>query len=338
MKCLPQQAMAMEPLVFHGEWLYVPGRSGQAEAFISVGHKRLGLRRLSMRVYREERARTLGPIVLDQLQTALHTRQAATCTDPIAYYLWLKNAAADGAAGPDNGRGEPRTCPRTAGPDPLSGFADLLSQLPPPQLPNPSLILLGLVWPLEQQACTRNRLQVRVGEAVFGIAGRPRQLARLDEAYQTEVNRFVESAADRLARETPDLRFTSAELNQARTTLKRDGYLQYGSLILIAGPPLLIGYLIPAHYNNSLGRQVNGDVAITAPFTLPAVFNLQQIGVHECFSTGQWRPTQLPHGLCWGRVSAPAAECGGDPGPDLSECVRFLGYRIAQNQKFHTAG
>lgn len=339
MTCLAPQALAMEPLVFSDEWLYVPGRSTQGQAFVLLGDRRLEMRPMSMRVYREERERTLRPIIMDQLKAALPMRRLDQCTDPVVCFLSLAAAASEIDVRLDGAPVEPRSSEEATARDVLVVDAlATVSQFPLPQWPAPSLLLLGQSWPLERQQYARGRLQVRMGNEVLGISGRPIPLARLDDVYQRTVTAFVEQATDRFTEPAAGRAPAQPGLEHAKQVVRKMGFIQDGDLILIAGRPPLIGCLLPPHHNSSFGRPCDGNMAVTYPLALPLELKMGGIGVAERFSTGRWRPAHPPHGLCCGETPVVSRGLSDKPGLALVALLRCLSTRFAQNGKFHVSG
>jgi hypothetical protein len=122
------------------------------------------------------------------------------------------------------------------------------------------------------------------------------------------------------------------QLTAALATLTKQGFVQRGDLLFIQGSPPLLGYLIPKHMNLGLGRMIDGNVAMAAPFTLPARISRLNV-VHK--QQGRWVPLRVPHGLCLGR--GPRAQSTLPPELKLAAYLRWAAVTVAQNRKFHEA-
>jgi hypothetical protein len=114
--------------------------------------------------------------------------------------------------------------------------------------------------------------------------------------------------------------------SQAQRTFRERGLLERGDLLLVAGTPPLLGYVLPDR-----GRRL----AIAAPLTFPVRVPPPAMTVLER-DHSVWRNSDREHGVCLG--SAPGdtewAQAA-SPAVGLVLFLRFAAVRFAANGRFH---
>jgi hypothetical protein len=98
----------------------------------------------------------------------------------------------------------------------------------------------------------------------LALTGRVDSVATLEDEWRQAADVHVRQAAARAKGEAPELQM----MRDARAEIARTGGVAAGDLVYIIGDPPRIGHFLPPHYNAALGRQCNGDVAITTPFRM----------------------------------------------------------------------
>ncbi len=262
----------------------------------------------------------------------LPRRVAELRTDAVAFFAYLANAFEQR----DFSEAPYATKPLSSQASEIdwtSEIAQAVRQIPRPQVPLPSLWMLGRVWQLRERGARNGCWHIHSGDRSFSLNGEFTFVATLAAQWQVQVARFVAEVAARLAAGIGEC----DDACNARQELSQRGWIQRGDLILVSGNPPVLGHIIPVHYNRTLGRSVNRDLAITTPLTLPLSPKPSRsaFAIHERGSSGLWSLVCLPNGLC----------LGGDPpsypqesaGVGLAALLRWAAQILASNGIFHSS-
>jgi len=200
---------------------------------------------------------------------------------------------------------------------------DFVQSLPRPVVPVPSLWLSGHGWRLQTARRRHGVPQLEYQGVTLGPTDEQWTVDRFDREWKAQLIRGFKAGAPRYVF-PPNL---SALVADARQQVAQRGWFQHGSLLYLESPPR-IGYVIPPHYNRSLGRPISKDLAITMLLEEPMAESPE---VYQ--KTGnKWRVLDIPNGLCLG-PSLPCKPKGVSSG--LFSYLRALGYRIRQTGRLN---
>lgn len=323
-----------QPLVLKDEEVFVKTRRRRGVAALvtalGVAHP---LRRLcSFKTLIEHSRRLNGPSVRHLLKTEFHRQSAAGCTDALRYVV-------DHLAPSFSERDWNESYQEIAGlhsqsvppVDLAAEIAGIAEAIPGPDLPSPTLWLLGRAWVLEANPEATSSLHVRWGNGVIlGLTGAYALASTLARQWENAVQGFVARSAAQLADDIQNVP-TGSALQKAREELSRTGFWQSADLLFLPGPRL--GYILRPHYNRILQRESIRDLAMTAPLELPPRISFPSIYLRS--AGGRWAPFQPPHGLCLG--GDPPSVRPADPGLALAAYLRWAALRVAANGKFHAS-
>lgn len=323
----------LQPLVLLRDDVYVKTRqeTGSAALVTALGIEHPLRRLCSARTLVEHYHRGNRQKFHQILQEELEKHNAASCTDPLAYFLehlapaflerdWNEDYRLTGQPAND-----------TTLPDLSAEVSEIVDDFPVPQLPTPSLWVLGRVWLLTGTTPTvSGRVYVRFNGTTLSLTGEYMPVRTLESEWRTGVQQYISDAAVQLAQKTQP-GSDSTGLVKAKAGLSRTGFLQVGDLLFIAGQPPRLGHVIPSHYNRTLGRQSARDLAVTAPLVLPPT--ISDLRVYYQQSSGGWKVLQLPYGLCLG--PGPSGRFQDAPGLAVAAYLRWAAVRIAGNGRFH---
>jgi hypothetical protein len=324
----------LQPIVCLGDDLYVKTGQRPAEAtLVSALGVRHPLRRLgSARDLAQSRRRSDAPVIGRMLTEALCRHAAADVVDGLRYFVEVLVPA----FGERDWREDylvPAAAPPARHPsDLLVDVAARGEEAPLARLPSPSLLVLGRVWLLRPAHPGPGRMQVHRGEEALEPSGEYHLGGTLERQWHKDVDRFLRETAEQMAAWCV-LTEDGATLRDAREAVARAGCFVRGDLLFLAGSPPRLGYLLPPHYNRSLGRQSGRDLALTAPLTLPPKVSYPT--VFQRTAAGRWERCPLPHGLCLG--SGPPGDLPESPGVALAAFLRWAALRVAANGIFHSS-
>jgi hypothetical protein len=208
--------------------------------------------------------------------------------------------------------------------------AHVARTIPKPEMEQPSLWILGRVWLLRQGDGSKNCWRVHADNTSYSLTGDFSFVSTLAARWRQQVARYVAYVAAELASQVGELESVA----QARQELAECGSVERGDLVFVAGAPPYLAHVVPQHYNRTLSRVVNRDLAVAAPFTLPPNLNRSSFAVFQRRGR-EWRATTLPHGLCLG-PDPPAYEQD-SPGIALAALLRWAAQRISANGIFHSS-
>jgi hypothetical protein len=240
-------------------------------------------------------------------------------------YLAPAVSARDWAENPGAGPPAPQ------GPQPedwSAGIGDVLDRTPVPEVPSPSLWMLGRAWLLGPQPPRPGHLCVRRGDAVFGVTGEYHLVRTLEQQWRAAAHKHLAESARGLAAAGPS---EGEALRAARAELARSGCVERADLLYVPGPPPLLGHRLPAHYNRVLGRQCERDLAVALRLALPPQVSGLQLLLRG--PGGRWEPYTPPHGLCLG--DGPPDGRPETPGLAVAAYLRWAALRLAANGQFH---
>ncbi len=219
-----------------------------------------------------------------------------------------------------------------AGPELASAMDESAARLPPPEIPSPSLWVFGRVWRLVPCAVAAARVSVVLGTRTLVPEGRPEAVSSLAQEWLREAERYVAERASALAaRAAEGTEVTVTRLREAEARLAADGFLQFRDLLFVEGQPALVGCVLAPHYNESLGRETNRDVAVAVELgTLPPGVG-RLVALERCGS-GRWERAALPRGICPGRNQPKAIP--DSPALTLVNYLRWAARNIATSNRF----
>lgn len=326
-----QAMQRLQPLVLVGEDVYVKTRQerGGATLVTALGVEHPLRRLCSARTLVEHHQRLNWRACRELLHAACARQNASACTDPLGYFLtylvpafvardWTESRL---SVAPVSG---------VMPPDVSAAMEELARHCPFPPVPCPSLWVLGRVWYLAATAPRPGCVHVQYDGTTLGLTGEFMAVKALESTWYEHMHGFVvEAAAPLLQRGKPQSDVVT--LRSAQHEVARAGVLQCSDLLFIAGTPPRLGYVLPPHYNRSLHRQSNNDLAMAAPLTLPPTIG--GLEAYQRDAAGRWGPARLPHGLCLG--PAPVSRMQDAPGLALAAYLRWAAWRVASNSRFH---
>jgi hypothetical protein len=311
----------MQPLIFLDDWAYVAGDGEPAVTLSTPPGARLPMRRFCpVSAIEEHCARAQARQLHAEFDAATRSggpscaEAARLFADRIvpAMRQWLAR--------------EPTSVPPDNQPPITLEMRERHWPLPPLRIRQPSLLLLGRLWSLGERR-DDSRMGVETEHRAYAITG--------DYASTFEVGLvWYREARDRLRKQRQPGSSDLGLSPRARATLEAfqvDGSAECGDLVVLATSPPLLGHILPAHYNVTLGGQSSRDLAVCAPFrcTTSALTIWRK-------QNGRWTQFGPPHGLCFG--AAPhSTEWASIDDLDLRTAIylRFVAIRLAANGKFH---
>jgi hypothetical protein len=328
--------LRQEPLVLLDDGLYAKTRSTDGEVELVTAHgvrhpmRRIGTMETLQSQWRRALAQPVRRHVEDSLARLLQTR----ISDLVALFLQLASETErhDFAL-----PGQPlEAVVVTKAAFDVAGWIDAVTgHVPAVAFPTPGLCVLGRLWQLQPDnrvgpgvlhvVCSRSETLRLTGE--FQRIGQLRVQA--DAAVRGHCEAALKDAIQHGAF-TPEY---ADAVSQAWAAFDRDGSLQLGSLLLLPGAQgtSRVGYLLPPHYNATLGRNCTDDLAITSLFAAPP--EIGGLAMMQRGSNDRWNPLSLPNGLCLG--PGPPAEKHASPFVAYAAYLRWAAIRLARNGRFH---
>lgn len=328
---------ALQPFVVFGDNVLAktvgPGAGvGVLRTAAGVEHK---LRRLcSRRVLQEHQARAGRAAVQELVSKKFRELTALDLGDPLVYFLWELLPAVQGY--PNSSQALVSSGAAALPPDIAAALEGIAESLPEPEIPAPSLWVLGRVWPLVPGAPVRGAMNILVYGQSMVLAGKPVAVQSLREQWLKSAMRHVNERTSELAAAvTKKPEAMLREASEARERLARDGFVQYGDYIYIDGHPPRVGHILPPHYNRSLGRETNRDVALALELRVPpSPPGADGLSAVQRNGAGRWETVALPHSrVCPGRN--PPAPIPDAPGRTFVNYLTWAAIRCATNGRFH---
>jgi hypothetical protein len=313
-----------------GDDVFAPTRIGPASVCVNGARgQRVPMRRLcSVRTLWEHSDRQNRDELIAECSAALVRGRAEASTDPLCYWhnsllpaIQIRDGLLDNTA----------LSTATVQSDPAFELANMAASMPLARIPAPSLWVDGRAYVLSKDPSGSLRCTVRTNDEVYFVTNESIAVAQLVQQWQKQVERFAgDKARDFLSRSGPGNDQTHIEV--LRRQLEQTGFLQFGDFLFLRGNPPLVGYILPPHYNRSLGRQSNRDLAMTAPLELPP--RVRGLVVYE-LTRGVWARAQLPRSLCLGQPPNNPGDLKDSPGLLLLAHLRWAANRISTNGRFN---
>ena len=262
----------VQPLFVTGEGLYVMGFADSVDAMLvsanAVVHPLMRL--CDARVLEAHGARINAERIQKRMKAEFVEPRAATAVDPLMFFIEIM---VPGLTIRDCGSGsqdEAALAEYSGGLDEIIGRSSDAKQLHRnvslPNLPCPSLWVLGRAWLLTRVSTAMASVHLRYQGSLLGLTGEYVSLKTLRQEWDATVFHDCKTAASELgAPQTPE----SQLLKIARTDLANSGMVVRGDAIYLATNPARVGYVIPPHYNGTIGRSVGRELALTAPLGFP---------------------------------------------------------------------
>jgi len=329
----------LQPLLFLWDDVYIKTKRpvGQVVLVTASRVEHRMIRFCSIRNLADHHKRVIRPFLIRKLQQEIEQRKRILCIDPFYYFLhYLVPLSRELALSTEPSMTQTDHADQHDLPSRISGLVD---QTPLPKPPNPSLWLLGRFWYLDDLKSLAGRMHVRFGKRTLGLTGEYSLVNTLQIEWQREVDLYLKDSAASINRETQEKDSENSDFF-ARNALSQKGWLQEGDLLYIDGNPPRLGHVIPAHYNRTLKRQSDRDLAVTATLELPQLYRKKNLRIFQkkehprgTCRDGEWTPVTLPNGLCLGREPEGAMQSA-----DWSSAAAYLRWaavRIAGNGRFH---
>lgn len=329
---LTPDLLRLEPLVFLADGIYgLSRRAGPDVRLVSALGVSHPLRQLvSARAWQKHIIRTAR----DAFTTAVADRIARRRIAPVnllAYFVMVLVPRFERRDWGDRLR--PSAEDLTAV-QPIASAPDLAAaaaRLPVPAPPCPGLLVLERIWRLAPCEHVRG-MHVRAGGRGLAPTGGLVHVAAVNREWHEAVERLVRDTAQAASVETRS--GDDGAVADAADELERTGAVRRGALLLLAARPPRIGHVMPPHFNVSLNRAVDGDVALTTPAEMPMGAGFGDLRVFARSTSGAWSAVDLPRGICLG-PRAPDARTALDADLAALAYLRWAGTRVAMNGRFH---
>jgi hypothetical protein len=326
----------LQPLFVASDGLYVAAgtpSSSDPSLVTAHGNARPFRRLCDLRVVRAHAERSNREGIRARISAGCAERRAGQGSDPLTFF---SEVMVPGLAVRDCGEDiryqdvtEDRWRHADTG-DPFVGFRCGLPSEFAPELPVPSLCILGRAWRLIPATRPPVSVHVRYRDGLLTMTGEYIALATMLQEWESVVSRFCKSAASG-GTET----VTSERLGAARKRLAESGVVMTGDFLYLPTNPSRVGCVIPPHHNRTLGRHVDRELALTAPLGFPpAIPENGALSVYQRDRTGHWMP--LHRSICLGALPSLTTPSGlVEGGVSLLAYLRFGAVRIAANGQFH---
>lgn len=328
---------ALQPLVFLANEVLIKSQAASTECVLrtaaGVTHPLGTLGRFDS-IWRNALQGML-PSTQQFVSHELPRRVAELSTSPLAYFTEFLVPAFRERDFSEASDFSECSAPRPVRVDWTDAVVSAAKNIPAPEFVWPSVWVFGRVWKLHEQPIRKGCWQVITPKGRYALSGDFYLLNTLVANWHNAVSKYVSEVAARFAQQAGSDTDYSA-LGAATRQLQVHGFVEYADLLFLPGSPPRLGHLIPAHYNRALQRQVNRDLAMTAPLTVPptAYPSKSLLTVCERRATG-WSAVSLPHGLCLG--PDPPTYPQASPGVGLAAFLRWAAERIAENGVFHSS-
>jgi hypothetical protein len=327
---------ALQPLVLIGDDVFVksPAASGACVLHTAAGvnHRLEALGRVQD-IWKNA-LEPLLPSALAMLQEELPRRVTELATSPLAYFIdYLEPCFRDRDISEASYQSRP-SAPKVKRIDWAVEIAAAAKRIPTPEFLSPAVWVCGRIWNLREESLRGGCWQIVRGQKCYGISGAFCLVGTLISNWRRELAKFVSGIAAEIASQIPV--DGDPLLRVASLQVEAEGFVERGDLLFLAGASPRLGHIIPVHYNRTLRRQVNRDLAMTAPLRLPPspYPNTAELTVYER-NARSWSPVSLPHGLCLGPASPSYTQ--DSPGVGLAAFLRWAAQRIAGNGAFHSS-
>ncbi len=329
---------AMQPLVVLGDEVLAKSRAPSGDFLLQTA---AGVRHElgpigSLRSLWKNALHRLLPAVTTMLQREIPRRVAELGMSPLAYFIdYLEPTFRERDFSEAWYLSLPPVKPAKAV-DWTVEVARAGRNIPAPDLVSPSVWILGRVWKLREQPARAGCWQVITPRRCYGLSGDFLTVGTVASTWRGELSKYVGQVAGRIASQVRSDEVSLSGLDAASREITTQGYVERGDLLFLPCSPPRLGHLVPPHYNRTLGRQVNRDLAMTAPLILPLPSPpcRSKLSVYER-RPGGWSPASLPHGLCLG--PDPPSHAQESPGVGLAALLRWAAQRIAENGAFHSS-
>jgi hypothetical protein len=329
---------AIQPLFLSAEGLYIVGsKPGPATVLVSAQGIVHPLKRLcDRRVLQAHAERVSANGIRARLNAELAARTTGPVADPLVFFI---DVMVPGVSGRDLGHeqlqkeeftlhnaqiGEIFECPLD--------LDHVLRNAPTPDLPSPSLWVLGRAWLLTQASAVPPSVHILYDGRQLAMTGEYITVKTLREQWNAAISRHCEAAASDFL-STPNVTI-SERLRIAHRDLADSGVVARGDFLYLGANPVRVGHMIPPHYSHTLGQRVGKELALTAPLQFPpripanSDLVIYQRGARGCAA--------MPRQVCLGSVPAvDAAQGVAEAGVNLLAFLRLGAIRIAANGRFH---
>ncbi|MCA9063847.1 MAG: hypothetical protein KDA96_12330, partial [Planctomycetaceae bacterium] len=139
------------------------------------------------------------------------------------------------------------------------------ASIPMPDVRQPALWMLGRSWNLAETKRTQPCWEIQCAGRVFTLTGDYSRIGQLTGSWRTAIVNHIDAIALKLAVAVGELDGVA----EVRGVWQKDGFIRSGDLLLIHGSPPTLAHVIPPHFNRTLSRQINGDLAVGAQFSFP---------------------------------------------------------------------
>ena len=303
--------------VLDGELYAATSGGGAGAVLIMPSGAEHPMRRLaSQRVLAEHAARINRQTLEETYRGQMAWRRDAQGADAVRYFTVWATRAWDWL--------KPHTLEIRGGRGREADDVDaVLDGAPLPLLPSPALCLLGRFWPLRE--ADGGGVRVRFRDSLLSMTGNCRTVAELAAEWTAGASEYL-SAADNRAATTTEEEDEDQALRAARRKFASEHVLQSGDLVLIGGDITWLAHVLREHYNLSLRRQVERNVAIAARLRSPAAIPPDSELAVFALNAGKWALVRRPRGMCLG---------GGERPTNLAPFLRWAANRVADNGLFH---
>jgi hypothetical protein len=289
------------------------------------------------RVVLAHAARINVDLIRERLQGECTAKRSLSAMDPLMFFIdvivpGLAERDVGGGfryGGSSGGSGGGMRVPSA----PSVDLEDALRGAPVPVLLSPSLWVLGRAWRLVRATAIPPSVHVTCGADLLTMTGEYSNLKKLRQEWDGAVSDYCDSVASVLCAEK--VTASPVRLEVAQRALTMSGVFSNGDILYIGSRPARVGYVVPAHYNHTLGRRADRDLALTAPLDFPpAIPQNSDLLIYQRGQSNRWEP--MPRSVCLG--VSPSVPVGGGltaAGVNLLAFLRFGAVRIAANGRFH---
>jgi hypothetical protein len=289
------------------------------------------------RVVLAHAARINVDLLRERLQRECTAKRSLSAMDPLMFFIdvmvpGLAERDVGGSFRCETSSGESSDGIRAPSASSMD-LEDALRGAPVPVLHSPSLWVLGRAWRLVRATVISASIHVTCGADLLSMTGEYSNLKALRQEWDGAVSDYCDSVASVLCAEKATALPVGFEV--AQRALAMSGVFSNGDILYLGSRPARVGYVVPAHYNHTLGRRADRDLALTAPLGFPpAIPQNSDLLIYQRGESNRWEP--MPRSVCLGvSPSVPAGEGLAAAGVNLLAFLRFGAVRIAANGRFH---